>query len=181
MRRGERRPRRSGGFTYLGLLFLVVLIGLLLAAAGEVTRTAVQRNHEAELLWVGHQYREAIAGYVAHYHRYPAALADLLGPSGADTSSGSGAAAGGAADPLVFRALRRLYRDPITNSTDWTAVPAPDGSIMGVASTSTQAPRKVAGFDSDDEDFDKAETYADWKFSYVPEVAGRSGRVGRRP
>ncbi len=177
MRPGEQRPRRSGGFTYLGILFLVVLIGLLLAGAGEVTRTAVQRGHEADLLWVGHQYRDAIGRYVAYYHRYPTALADLLGPASADAGGGGMAASQGGVDPLVFRALRRLYRDPITNTTEWMALPAPDGSIMGVASTSRQIPRKVAGFDSEDEDFDKAESYADWRFSYTPAVLGAARRA----
>ena len=79
MRRGDRQPRRAGGFTYLGLLALISLIGVLLAAAGEVTRTAVQREREQELLWVGHQYRDAIDRFVAHNHRYPATLTELLG------------------------------------------------------------------------------------------------------
>ena len=63
MPRGERARRSEGGFTYLGLLFLVALIGLMLAAAGEVAATAAQRERETQLLWVGHEYRAAIGRY----------------------------------------------------------------------------------------------------------------------
>ncbi len=55
--------RSARGFTYLGLLAVVVLIGLLLAAAGEVASTAARREREAQLLWVGHEYRAAIGRY----------------------------------------------------------------------------------------------------------------------
>jgi type II secretory pathway pseudopilin PulG len=171
MRRGSAAPRRAAGFSYLGLLALVALIGILLAAAGEVTRTATQREREAELLWVGHQYRDAIGRYLATNHRYPAQLADLLGGTLAGGEGGAGAAgasSGSGMSALTFRAIRRLYRDPMTNATDWTPVPSPDGSIMGVASSSTRAPIKKAGFEDDDAAFVDAESYAAWQFVYQP-------------
>src|SRR5438128_1104187 len=98
MSRGERARRRASGFTYVGLLALVVLIGLFLSAAGEVASTAGRREREAQLLWVGHQYRAAIARYRNRNRAYPQTLEELLGPS-ADA-------------PLKVRYLRRLYRDP---------------------------------------------------------------------
>lgn len=179
MRRGERSPARARGFTYLGLLALVVLIGVLLSAAGEVARSAAQREREQELLWVGHQYRLAIGSFIAHNHRYPATLTELLGATGdasADAPPGDSdapATAPGVLGTPGFRALRRLYRDPMTNSTDWTAVQSPDGHVMGVASTSPRAPIKRAGFDDEDTDFDKAATYADWQFVYRPPASAR--------
>lgn len=187
MRRGREPARRAAGFTYLGLLALIALIGILLAAAGEITRTAIQRDHEQELLWVGHQYRDAIGRFVAHNHRYPATLAELLGGTAAGTSdstaaggSGGPAVAAGVLDSMGFRALRRLYRDPITNSTDWVRVPAPDGQIMGVASASTLEPLKHSGFDDADVDFDKAASYAEWRFVYEPQTNFRL-RPGAQP
>ncbi len=174
MRRGEPRASRERGFTYLGLLVLVTLIGLMLAAAGEVERTALQREREQELLWVGHEYRAAIGRYVAHTHRYPATLADLLGatradPGGADPGDSAGpTAAPGVIGTLGFRALRRLYRDPMTNSVEWVTIPSPDGRIMGVVSASTQAPLKRTGFDDDDVAFAGADSYAGWQFVYQP-------------
>ena len=152
-------PMRSGrraqaGFTYMGVLVLVVLIGLMLASAGQVARITAQRERETELLFIGHQYREAIGRFVRYSHRYPMTLEELVQFEGAG--------------PAPEHYLRRLYRDPMTSQTDWTLVEAPGVGFMGVASSSKQVPLKRAGFDDSDVDFDKAETYADWQFIYNP-------------
>jgi type II secretory pathway pseudopilin PulG len=151
--RGERARRGAGGFTYVGLLVLIVLIGLLLAAAGEVATTAAQRDREAQLLWVGHEYRAAIGRYWNHKRAYPQALQDLLG-----TAPDA---------PLPVRYIRRLYPDPMTNAVDWVLVPAPNGGIMGIASNSKRAPLKTGHFDQGDQDFEKAGTYGDWQFTFL--------------
>ncbi len=160
---GRRAARGQGGFTYLGLLVLVALVGLLLAAAGEVASTTARREREAELLWAGHEYRAAIGRYWRLRRAYPQALEDLLG---------------GASDaPAQARCLRRLYRDPMTNAVDWVLVPAPGGSgFMGVRSGSTRAPLKTAGFDAEDQGFSEAKTYGDWLFVFQPAVPRRRGR-----
>ena len=146
--RGER------GFTYLGLLALVVLIGVLLAAAGEVASTAAQREREAQLLWVGHAYRAAIGCYWNRTRAYPQTLQALLG------------AAPDA--PVQLRCLRSLYPDPMTRAVDWVLVAAPNGGIMGVASGSQRAPLKTDGFDDVDQGFAAAKAYADWRFTFTP-------------
>jgi type II secretory pathway pseudopilin PulG len=153
MRSGER------GFTYVGLLALVALIGLALAAAGEVAATAAQRERETQLLWVGHEYREAIGRYWRHNRAYPQSLQDLLG-SAPDA-------------PVQIRYLRQLYPDPMTDAGDWVLVEAPSGGIMGVKSSSKRAPLKTARFDESDQGFESAGTYGEWEFSFVP-------RLGRR-
>lgn len=142
----------------MGLLALIVLIGLMLAAAGEVASTSAQRERETELIFIGHQFRAAIGRYVAMNHRYPMALQDLVEQQNAG--------------PVPARYLRRLYVDPISRTTDWVLVPAPDGGIMGVASPSTKAPIKTGNFDDYDE-FKDAKTYADWTFLYDPAAAQR--------
>ncbi len=149
------------GFTYLGVLFLVALIGLAVAAAGEVASTTAQREREAQLLWVGHEYRAAIGRYFMRKHAYPQALVDLLG-SGPD-------------DPVPVRYIRRLYPDPMTGGADWVLLPAPGGGIMGVASSSRRAPIKTASFDPADDGFGDAATYGDWQFTFRP------GRFRRQP
>ncbi len=154
MARGEQTQRSERGFTYVGLLALVVLIGILLAAAGEVAATAAQREREAQLLWVGHEYRAAIGRYWRHKRAYPQTLQELLG--------------GLPDDPVQVRYLRRLYPDPMTNAVDWMLVPAPNGGIMGVASSSSRAPLKVGHFDEPDRDFADASTYSDWQFTFQP-------------
>jgi len=154
MARG-RRPR-AGGFTYIGLLVLIALIGILLAAAGEVAATAAQRDREAQLQWVGHQYRAAIGRYVGLRRAYPQRLEDLLG-----TESDA---------PVPIHHLRRLYPDPMTNAADWVLLRAPGGGITGVASSSKRRPLKTAHFDDEDKDFEIASDYGDWKFTFAPGV-----------
>ncbi len=152
MKRGRRTRRDARGFTYVGLLVFVVLLGVALAAAGEVVATAMRRDREAQLLWVGHEYRAAIGRYWSHRRAYPQSLQELLG-SAPDA-------------PVQNRYLRRLYRDPMTNALDWVLVPAPSGGIMGVASSSPLRPLKAAHFDDADQEFEKASSYGDWQFTF---------------
>ena len=159
MSSGERARTGARGFTYLGLLVLVALIGLMLAVAGEVASTAARRERETELLWVGHEYRTAIGRYWFQNHKYPQALEELLG-SAPDA-------------PIQVRYLRRLYPDPMTNAVDWALVKASDDAIMGVASSSTRAPLKTGHFDESDKDFADASAYCDWQFTFLPGVVQR--------
>jgi type II secretory pathway pseudopilin PulG len=149
-----RVPRSlQAGFTYVGLLVAVVLVGLMLTAASRVWSVSEQRERETQLLFVGDEIRAAIAMYYAFGHHYPQSLQDLLG------------------DPrstLPRRYLRRLYRDPMTGDADWTLVPAPGGGIMGVASSSKLTPIKRTGFTQIDMSFENADCYCYWQFVYVP-------------
>ena len=164
MTRAQRRrgaAGRNAGFTYIGLLFAIAILGITLATVGVVWSTQIRRDKEVELLFAGDQIRTAIGRYRTSGGQYPQALADLLD----DKRS---------AVPRRF--LRRIFLDPMTNSADWELVLAPEGGIMGVASHSPGTPIKVAGFSAADAVFDKAECYCDWKFIYTPQ-AGRNRRV----
>ncbi len=149
-----RGAARQAGFTYVGLLVLVALIGIVLASVGQVTKTVMQRERETELLFIGREYRHAIARFFRQNHRFPLTLEELV------TVETGG--------PTPQHYLRRLYRDPMTHAVDWTLIPAPGQGIMGIASSSQRAPLKRAGFDVADESFEKAETYADWMFLFDP-------------
>jgi hypothetical protein len=61
-----------------------------------------------------------------------------------------------------------MYADPITGTNEWGLVKAPDGGIWGVHSLSTERPLKLAGFKVQDAGFERAQSYADWKFHPVP-------------
>lgn len=52
--------RRQVGFTYLGVLLAVALLGIGLTAASEVWSTVARRQRMRQLEWVGQQYAQAI-------------------------------------------------------------------------------------------------------------------------
>jgi type II secretory pathway pseudopilin PulG len=151
MRRGKGGACEAG-FTYIGVLVLIALIGIMLATVGQVAATVAQREREKELLFIGHAYRAAIGRFVRQNHRYPEALAELVQ---FDTGG-----------PQPAHYLRRLYPDPMTRAVDWILLPAPNQGIMGIASSSQRLPLKRAGFDDADLGFDDAQTYADWAFLF---------------
>jgi hypothetical protein len=148
---------RQGGFTYLGILLAVAATGAGLAAFAEITSHALQREKEAELLFRGNQYREAIASYHQTEDRYPQSLDQLLQNKGFS---------------VPVRHLRKLYADPMTGGADWALVQAPDGGIMGVHSRSQAAPIKTGNFAARDLAFEEAQHYSDWKFVHTPSTSG---------
>jgi type II secretory pathway pseudopilin PulG len=154
---------RSRGFTYIGLLVAVTIIGLLLAAAGSFWSFTARREKEVELLFIGHQFRHAIGRYyAAGGSRYPRELQDLL----SDDRS---------AVPRHF--VRQIYRDPMTGQADWQIIRAADGGVMGIASSSKARPIKRANFDLIDGGFKDKDCYCDWEFLYDP----RQGRTRSYP
>ncbi|MGH8741796.1 MAG: type II secretion system protein [Burkholderiales bacterium] len=146
-------PILQSGFTLLGMLIVTAVMGAGLAAFGQLASHAAQREKEAELLYRGNQYRQAIASYYKTGQAYPRALADLLQDK---------------RFPMPVRHLRKLYPDPITGSPGWGLVEAPGGGIMGVYSPSEQAPIKSGGFALANQHFADAPRYADWQFVHRP-------------
>jgi type II secretory pathway pseudopilin PulG len=154
-----RLPRQQRGFTYLGLLVAVVILGLMLTVVNRVWSTTEQREREKQLLFVGHAYRMAIASFFASGHRFPSTLDELLKDE---------------RFPIPKRHLRRLYPDPMTGRADWTLVLTPDGQgIMGIASSSSAAPIKRRNFDSADVAFNDVDCYCFWQFIYYPNRLNR--------
>jgi type II secretory pathway pseudopilin PulG len=152
--------RAQRGFTYVGLLLAVALAGVALGAAGTLWSTAALRDKEAELLFVGDQFRRAIGSYyegTPGAKRYPLKLEDLL----EDKRVG-----------VTRRHLRRLYADPMTGQRDWELVRLPDGQIVGVHSRAQGRPMKVANFPPRDESFANAASYRDWVFAHAPQGGG---------
>lgn len=148
-------PIAQKGFTYLGLMIIVMIMGMGLAAFGTIYSQTAQRDKEAELLFVGEQFRQAIGSYykMGPGGQYPKKLDDLLEDK---------------RFPMPIRHLRRIYADPITGSTDWGIVETPDkAGVMGVFSRSEEKPIKSGNF-SPSEPFDDAENYTKWTFVYTP-------------
>lgn len=150
------------GFTYLGLLFLITIIGITLAMASTLWSFAQQREKERELIFIGHQFRHAIGLYYERTpganKQYPNRLQDLLLDSRYVTNQ---------------RYLRRVYSDPMTGNQDWGLVPAPGGGIMGVYSKSEAVPIKTGNFKVADSALESTKKYTEWQFVYTPFIAGK--------
>ena len=156
--------RRARGFTYLTVLFVVAILMTGLALVGEMWESAAKREKEAELLFVGNQYRKAIERYViSGKAQYPRTLEDLLQDP---------------RQPSVQRYLRKLYPDPITGKSEWGFVKGPDGGIGGVYSLSEDKPLKIAGFKLRDASLEGAQKYSDWKFSFSPVAPPAAAQAG---
>ncbi len=149
--------RRIGqcGFTYIAVLVMVALAGVALAGVGELWSTAAKRDKEAQLLFVGGEFRRAIGSYYEGSpgaKQFPQRFEDLLEDRRV---------------PTVRRHLRKIYADPMTGSTEWGLVKWAD-RITGVYSMSEDKPLKTANFAPEDEEFKGAGAYADWRFIYRP-------------
>lgn len=170
-RRVSVRPSiATGGFAYAALL--IVLAGMALGAlqVTESIRVARQREAEHQLLFVGRQYRVAIARYTARdagpLRGPPRTLGDLL----SDTRL-----------PVPTHDLRRLYPDPMTGRVDWDLVRDARGGIVGVRSRSRKVPLQTARFAAEEAGFAKARTYADWVFAPNPANVPSSTSAAGRP
>jgi type II secretory pathway pseudopilin PulG len=154
-----RPPSGESGFTLLGVLFLVALIGLGLAALGAVWGTAAKREKEAQLLFVGDQYRRALDSYYRATpgadKRFPRDLRHLL----LDPRF-----------PNTVRHLRRLYADPMTGREEWGLVKRGE-EITGLYSLSEQPPLKTGDFPKPYEAFAGSRSHRDWVFSALPAAA----------
>jgi type II secretory pathway pseudopilin PulG len=146
------------GFTYLAVLVIVAIMGILLAAGGQVWQQAAQREKEKELLFVGNQFRQAIGLY---YQRspgtakaYPKHLEDML----LDQRY-----------PAKQRYLRKIFRDPMTGEAKWGLVQEPGGGFTGVYSLGQGEPLKKSDFRPADQAFEGSSSYADWRFVYIPQ------------
>ncbi|VVC83620.1 type II secretion system protein [Sideroxydans sp. CL21] len=158
------------GFTYIALLIFIAIMGAGLAATGEVWNMTIKREKEEELLFVGNQFRNAITMYYyrtpGQSGRYPMSLEDLLKDP---------------RYPATKRYLRKIYLDPITNSTNWELVKGPNGEILGVHSASEDEPVKKSNFSFADQGFEGQMKYSDWAFMIsarfvpAPAVANPSG------
>lgn len=145
------------GFTYIGVLLAVALMGAMLAAVATIWHQVQQRENEQQLLFIGAQFRQAIAAYYENspgpVKQFPKRLEDLL----EDTRV-----------PYTVRYLRKIFHDPLTGSTEWGLVKDAEGGIVGVHSRSDAVPLKQANFGGKFAQFEGRKRYSDWQFVYAP-------------
>lgn len=109
------------GFTYLGLLLAIAILGIGLTAASEVLVTTTRHQRLQQLEWTGAQFTQALGSYYVAspgaVKTYPNSLEELLEDRRYVT---------------VRRHLRTVYMNPFTGRADWEHVVAADGRIRGV-------------------------------------------------
>jgi type II secretory pathway pseudopilin PulG len=106
-RRGAPIAQRQRGFTLVALVVITTVMTILVAAALPLWTQVMKRDREAELVFRGLQYAEAIRLFQLRFGRYPVSLEELLN-----------------ANP---RCLRQLWKDPMTESGQWGLVVAQAG------------------------------------------------------
>lgn len=147
---------KTNGYSYIGVLLIIATIGLTLALASTLWSFAQQREKERELIFIGNQFRRAISQYYERtpgiVKNYPMRLEDLLQDNRYVTTQ---------------RYLRKIYKDPMSNQTEWGTINAPQGGIMGVFSKSAAKPIKQSGFKEINNSFENQQHYYDWQFFYV--------------
>lgn len=148
---GRQGSYGEAGFTYLGVLFAITVMGLVLSRTGALHRSAAQRAREEELIFRGLEIQRAIGAYHRENDRYPSRLEDLVNDPGL---------------PYTKRYLRRLYADPFTGRADWEIIMSPQTGIMGVRSRAIGAPFKKIGFPAELKALEGMKRYGDWEFAY---------------
>ncbi len=153
-------PSRDSGYMMLILVFAVTVLTIGLMVAVPVWQTQMQREREEELVFRGKQYVEALRLYQQkNPGTFPAKLKDLL----------------------EEKCIRRLYKDPMTETGEWDVVllyqeSSSPGKVMvasqrdlkslnhpqiiGVVSQSNKKSKKI---------YNKQETYDRWLFFYGQE------------
>jgi type II secretory pathway pseudopilin PulG len=162
---------RQAGFTYLGLIIFVFIVGLVGAATLKIGALLQRAHMEQELLEIGYQFSAALKSYADATPRgqrpQPMTLQELLRDP---------------RFPNPRRHLRKIFVDPVSGKAEWGLVRAGEGGpILGVHSLSQAAPLKVANFDKRFPGFDHREHLSDWKFMAELSGAGAPLTPGTLP
>ena len=154
------QPAGSPGYTFPLMLIIVAAMAFGAARLDLAQSYRSKRDKEAELLFRGLAYRLAIKEFYSKNNRYPRQLKELANDK----------------DSSKRRFIRQLYKDPMTGG-DFKFILGSEGAIMGVASSSKDVPFKKVDFEKELENFEKAKTYADWKFEAKPGSGAHQGNT----
>jgi type II secretory pathway pseudopilin PulG len=183
---------REAGFTYVGLIVLVAIVGLVGAATLKADALLRRAAAEQELLEIGAAFSAALQSYAEATPRgqppYPPSLQELL----KDPRS-----------PAIRRHLRKIFVDPVSGKAEWGIVYAGAGAgavigsgaggnggnagnggnngggVLAVYSLSNAKPLKVANFDARFANLENREHISDWKFAALGKGVGQPGQPGQ--
>jgi type II secretory pathway pseudopilin PulG len=151
------RTAQQRGYILVVTMFMAFMVAVLMIALTRWWQAEARREKERELLWVGSQFRTALAGYAAATPAgtspRPTTLAELLRDE---------------RDGTVRRHLRRMYVDPLTASDAWGIVRAEDGTVLAVHSRSETRPLDANGSSPRFHRFAGTTRYSEWQFGVLP-------------
>ena len=170
----DRTPtgsRRQGGFTYLSLIILVAVIGLVAASTLKMGALLQRARAEQELLNIGTEFSDALQSYAnatpAGQPPQPPSLKELLKDP---------------RFPGVRRHLRKLFVDPMTGSAEWGVVYLADKvGVIAVYSLSDAKAIKLSNFPSRYQVFEGKTLISDWKFTMTGKAATAGPTDGAPP
>jgi len=93
---------REAGFTLVMLVMVIAIMSIMMGVAVQTVTFQMKREREAELIFRGRQYVEAVRIFKARYGRNPMRMKEIW-----------------EADPKV---IRKKWKDPITDSENWGIV-----------------------------------------------------------
>ena len=98
---------RPPGYTLVALVVVFAVMSILVAAALPYWSQVVKRDKEAELIFRGLQYAEAIRVFQLRFNRLPNSLDELM--------------------EVNPRSIRKLWKDPMTDSGEWEVIKGQPG------------------------------------------------------
>lgn len=146
MRRGNL------GFAYIWMLIVFSILAVVIGQWSVNYATLLQREKEQDLIRIGSLYQKAINEYYNNsplgYPKYPVKLEELLRDE---------------RHSEIFRYLRKIEKDPITNK-NFEVIRNKENGIIGIYSPSLKQPIKIKNFPEYLTSFEQANSYRDWKF-----------------
>lgn len=158
------RKRRDGGFTYLSLIILVAIIGLVSASTLKLGALAQRSRAEQQLLDIGAAFSDALQSYAdatpAGFPPQPPSFKELLRDP---------------RFPGVRRHLRKVFVDPMTGKAEWGIAYLGDKvGVLAVYSLSDAKPVKIGNFPARFQGLAGKQKISEWRFVAT---GGKPGQV----
>jgi len=164
-----KKNNQNSGIIFITVLVAVVILSVFIAILTKSWIYQIKRVNEEQLIYIGEHYARAIRNFHLQHKRYPFKLKELI-----ETQP---------------RYLRKLYKDPITNSETWGIIRLSDvlsGRLQKkgknsvnqaiktkIKSTTFSSQKLSSGqivgiYSTSDEtpfrNYQKGDSYKDWKF-----------------
>jgi len=154
-----RRIKHGRGFTYLSLIIVVAIVGLVAASAIKLGSVLQRSRAEQELLDIGAAFSDALKSYADATPQgmptQPPSLRELLKDP---------------RFPGTRRHLRKIFVDPMTGKAEWGIVYRGDKTgVLAVYSLSDAKPVKIGNFPARYSGFEGKSRISDWKFTISAE------------